>query len=61
MFGVPGTPAGLGTPAFWTAIGPSESKGAIEPGGIEALGTPKEPRAAADPAATEGKEWGRAG
>ena len=43
-------------------IVPSESKGAIDPGGIElALGTPKDPTAAADPAAAEGKEWGRAG
>lgn len=73
MFGVPDAP-GLGIVAFCAPIGPigpiapivpiapSESKGAIDPGGIElALGTPKDPTAAADPAAAEGKEWGRAG
>lgn len=73
MFGVPDAP-GLGIVAFCAPIGPigpiapivpiapSESKGAIDPGGIElALGTPRDPTAAADPAAAEGKEWGRAG
>ena len=64
MFGVPDAP-GLGIVAFCAPIAPiapSESKGAIDPGGIElALGTPKDPTAAADPAAAEGKEWGRAG